>query len=144
MICVASVVAVFVGSVIELEIDAWNVMLFVMGGGVLIVSMRVFMLIVVMHGRLGATTVKMLWHQRRLNEEAIERLEHLATLDEAKIRSLLIASKKIDRLREAISIVHRPLVLFGAVPLTKENVVKASVAMAAALFTTVLRTSINM
>jgi hypothetical protein len=147
MICVASVVAVFVGSVMELEIDTWNVLLFVMGGGVLIVSMRVFLLIVVMHGRLGATMMKMLRHQRRLNNDAIERLEKMEAapqVAEARVQVLMAANKKILRLLEVIADVHRPLVLFGAVPLTKENVVKASVAMAAALFTTVLRTSINM
>jgi hypothetical protein len=143
IVSVASVVAVFVGSVLDLELDTWNVMLFAMGAGVLIVSTRVFSILVIMHKRLGDKVVMMLRHQKRLNSEAII-LQTLANVpDENKTKTLTTANLKLDILLTSIPDGHKPMLLLGVIPLTKDNVVKGGFAVGAGLFTTVLRTSIN-
>ena len=73
LVCVASVIGVFAGSVMDLELDFWNVWLFASGVAVLVVMLKVFHQLVQLDARFVKTIVKMLRRQRRLNEEAVER-----------------------------------------------------------------------
>jgi hypothetical protein len=134
-----AIIMVFASSIMDVEVDSWLVLLFTMGGGVLLTMAAVFMKLVRLHDRLGASMVKLLRHQRRLNEELIEDEK-----DAAKAEALAVASRYISRMCESIADVHEPLKVIGVISLTKENVVKGTVAMIAALVTTLLRQSINL
>ncbi|GMI39943.1 hypothetical protein TeGR_g8088 [Tetraparma gracilis] len=136
VVCFASVLGVFVASVMDLEIEAWNVILFVQGGGILGVMLRVFSDLVKLDNKLGRQTVKLYRHQRRLNNELLVR-----GLGEGE--RLERANARLDDLCERSEDVHRPLRLLGFLPLTQESLVKIGAATGAGLFTTALRQALN-
>jgi hypothetical protein len=149
LLCVASVLTVVVGSAYELEVDTWNATLFIEGSAVLVIASAVFLRMVTMHERMGVEMRQRLWYQRRLNDEAVIREEMSVVKDNEnnqsneRVRRLEQASNKIERLREEIKHIHGPHRLLGFIPLTRDNVVKGSAAIAFGLFGTVLRTSLN-
>jgi hypothetical protein len=141
---IAAVVCAFIATIFHLPVVAWNVLLILSGTATLLVTSIVFFKMVTCHSRLGATMCKMLWHQRHLNDEGIEReVAAGSESDEDRVQVLRIANKKIVLLEESISVSHRPRNLFGAIPLTKDNVIKGVAAITAVLFTTAMRQIIH-
>jgi hypothetical protein len=146
IVCVASVAIVFVGlTLLDVDIQAWRVMLFLQGILTLVVMLVFFFRIVVMHSKLGKLMVILIRHQRRLNEVAVEEdeCEDEKQVSEEQIRHFKAANKALDRFVERILDTHMPQKLLGILPMTHENMVKLGAAIGAALFTTVLRKALS-
>jgi hypothetical protein len=143
IICLSCVGTVFVGSAMDMELDTWNVMMFLEGGGVLFVMTKVFFKLVLLHQRLGKDMLVMLRNQRRLNRKLINKERLAATRNDELMNILAVTCDNIDLLCESIADAHKPMVLLGVIPLTKENVIKGATAITAGLFTTLLRSAVN-
>jgi hypothetical protein len=107
---------------------------------------RVFLLIVQIDEKLETKTIQLLLHQRSLNELSVLDDKQLSTprLSKKQIEDMEDANKYINILVTKIKFDHKPLLVLGVIPLTKQNLVKFAAAIGAALFTTVLRQSIQM
>ena len=64
-------------------------------------------------------------------------------ISDERVAQLEAASRSIDSLSEKIMDVHKPLMLLGVLPLTRDNLVKGGGALVAAMFTTVLRQALS-
>ena len=101
--------------------------------------------IVDMHGLLNIKTIQMLRHQRRLNLEALalDRKSGERNMSETRMEELRLANEALQQMWERIEDTHRPVKMFRLLPLTKLNLAKLGAAVAAGLFTTVMRSAID-
>ncbi|GMI36333.1 hypothetical protein TeGR_g2771 [Tetraparma gracilis] len=142
VLCIVCAGSVFVGSLLEVEVDVWNVLLLLMGFVSLPVMVRVFLLIIGVDSKLFRGLKKGLRHQKRMNETMIihDRARGgRGLLSDETIRDMREANEAIDVMCAEIDDTHRTPKLFGLLPLTRDNLVKMSGAIAAGLFTTILR-----
>jgi hypothetical protein len=145
-VCIATVVAVFAGSVLDLEMDVWNTLLIAGGSAILVAMLKVFHSLVNIDKLLVVEAIKLLRHQMWVNERDIMSLGTDGAEwsgGEGKAAELRRANQALELFVREIKNSHRSLIIFGVLPLTKQNLAKLGAAIGAALFTTVLRQAIR-
>ncbi|GMH84263.1 hypothetical protein TrVE_jg7720 [Triparma verrucosa] len=137
LIAILACIAVFSISLLNLPISGPLVLLWLIGATITAAMAFVFHFTAKTHSILTKDIVKGLRAQRRLNNIHYELQQNDEELGLAA--DLQKANSLIDDLCQAIIDEHDPVKLWGVLPLTKENTIKMAGAMAASLFTTVLR-----
>ncbi|GMI26632.1 hypothetical protein TeGR_g4855 [Tetraparma gracilis] len=139
---IASVVVAFLSSVLDVEVDVWNIEVFLTGLIMLFVTAKVLTGIVKCDNLLHKAVVKMLQHQVRLNRVEIAR-DAKGLLGSEKVAEMKAANELIAALSESIDSFYAHQKLFGVVAMKQENLAKAGAGLGAALFTTALRQALN-
>lgn len=134
VLCVLAVAAVFVSSVFAVGIQLWNALLFTFGAVTAYYVVKVLFKICSISETGTKKLTMALRHQKRRN---VNTLRSDATADD--VRQVETTNARIDNVITGIDDAPLPS-LFGVFALTKANVLKISGAIAAALFTTALRT----
>ncbi|GMI42838.1 hypothetical protein TrCOL_g4920 [Triparma columacea] len=137
LIAILACIGVFSISLLNLPISGPLVLLWLIGTIITAAMAFVFHSTANTHKILTKDVVKCLRAQRRLNNihyEVQQNDEELGLAADLQKANLLL-----DDLCQAIIDEHDPVKLWGILPLTKENTIKMAGAMAASLFTTVLR-----
>ncbi|GMI37014.1 hypothetical protein TrCOL_g7833 [Triparma columacea] len=138
-VCAASVIVIFIGSVLELEMDVWNTYLMATATIIWPIVLRGLFNVVKIDELLDVRLQRYLRHQRRLNEKILRLGEkHHSSEDAVKLRRVC---EEINSLIEEIQDTHKTIKLLGKIPLNKTNMVRLAGAMAAGIFTTILRSA---
>jgi hypothetical protein len=141
LIAILACIGVFSISLLNLPISGPLVLLWLIGTIITAAMAFVFHSTANSHKILTKDVVKCLRAQRRLNNihyEVQQNDEELGLAADLQKANLLI-----DDLCQAIIDEHDPVKLWGILPLTKDNTIKMAGAMAASLFTTVLRIALT-
>ena len=137
LIAILACIAVFSISLLNLPIFGPLVLLWLIGATITAAMAYVFHFTAKTHNIITKDVVKGLRAQRRLNNVRYELQQNDEEWEQAA--DLQKANSLIDDLCQAIIDENDPVKLWGVLPLTKENTLKMAGAMAASLFTTVLR-----
>ena len=142
LVCLASVILIFIGSVLDMEVDVWNT--YPMASAILIwpVVLMGLLDIVKIDVLLTEDLSKYLRHQRRMNEKIARMGEKQLSPEERT--ELKKASEEIDFLIEEISDTHVTIRLLGKLKLNRGNMVRLASGMAVAIFTTIMRSAVKM
>ncbi|GMH81381.1 hypothetical protein TL16_g08912 [Triparma laevis f. inornata] len=143
-VCVASVVVIFIASVFDSEIDVWNSYLCAFSILVWPLVLIILFNIVKTNELLTVRLKQYLRHQRRMNEKTARGMDvegQLSVEDRAQLKR---ASGEIDALVEEIEDTHKTIRFLGKLPLNKSNMLKVAGAMAAGIFTTIMRSAIKL
>jgi hypothetical protein len=145
VICLVCVLVLFVGTVMDLEIAGWNVLIFIWSSLILVAMLRVFWLVVQIDSKMSKKVVKLLKHQMQLNKDFLFRdgSETETTMSEERRLELIKANGMLDLMCERIAINHVSLKILRVVQLREEVLVKFGAGIVAALFTTALRQTWN-
>ncbi|GMH74620.1 hypothetical protein TL16_g06512 [Triparma laevis f. inornata] len=142
VICVASVIVSFIGSVLMFEIDVWNSYLMALAILIWPVVLTGLFHIVKIDELLNLRLKKYLRHQRRMNEKILRLGENHHSAEEgAKLKNVC---EQIDQFIEEIDDTHKTIKLLGKLPLNKVNMIRLAGAMGAGIFTTIMRSAINL
>jgi hypothetical protein len=146
IICVTSILIVFLGTVFELEIDSWNIMTYVWSAIIGVPMIRVFWLIVTIDQRLTKDFIRALRRERRKNDRALvtEEEDGGAMMSAEDRKKLIKASQLIGFLVDKIDNEHVSLKLFRVLVMRKDTMIKMGAALCAALLSTALRQALNM
>ncbi|GMI40932.1 hypothetical protein TrCOL_g5627 [Triparma columacea] len=143
---IATLIAIFASSLVfamvlaDFPFSVGMVLLFGYGTVTTVIITRVFYSIALTHSILVKRVVRGLHTQRRKNNVEIDYLETLAKdCDEEYLKDLKRANTKISDLCEELVDQHMPRKLWKVLPLNTDNIIKLAGALAASLFTTVLR-----
>ena len=139
LVAIFATVLVFLMALYNMPLDVTMVLLFVLGLVISIIMTYLFFNTAKTHSILVNNVVWGLNAQRRKNNIEIDWHEY----DQEKISDLKRANTKISDLAEQIVDEHKPVLLWNVLPLTKQNVIKLGGALAASLFTTVLRVALS-
>ena len=145
IISIFATAMVFSMALVNVPFNVSMVLLIALGSIMAALMTYVFFNTAKTHNILVKKVVLGLNAQRRKNNVEIDWLEVCSSEGDlkpdaaAKIRDLRSANSKIVDLAEKIVDEHKPVLLWHVLPLTKENVIELGGALAASLFTTVLR-----
>mmetsp|Transcript_1566 Transcript_1566/g.2759 ORF Transcript_1566/g.2759 Transcript_1566/m.2759 type:complete len:597 (+) Transcript_1566:198-1988(+) len=144
VICIASVILLFVGSVLDFEVDVWNVYLMATALEIWPVVLTGLFNIVKVDELLTKRLTQYLRHQRRMNENILREDFTVKQLSPEDSSRLVRACGSLNALIEEIEDTHKNILLLGKLGLNKGNMVKLTGAMAAGIFTTIMRSAINL
>lgn len=136
----------FLSSVMDVEMSVVVVLLLMFGTSTLVCFMFVLTKLASIDSLLSSRMVKLLRHQRRLNVEAVAKNSRGTdrAVSAEREEEMGRANAAIQEFWEKVEDTHVPQKLFGVLPLTRLTLAKLGGAIAAALFTTVLRSAIRL
>ncbi|GMH46678.1 hypothetical protein TrRE_jg8158 [Triparma retinervis] len=145
LVCVSAVVVLFVASIFNMEIDVWNSYLCCVAILCNITLYRGLMFISQADSKLYKGVLRCLRSQISMNRKTVlmDGVYMERSLGDEEVKEMRAANEAIDIMIQEIVANHDSIKLYGVIPLTTEHVIKGGGAIAAGIFTTVLRSAMN-